>query len=223
MALERIDETKSWESSTSGVEVHRLIRQIFSILQQKENIIFLMREYRNPDKLSNQQIINVCTTLQAFMFDLVYEGVPQIPLIEDEETYKLLKTIDIGHIISVLLTLSSVGVENINTYKVLMESTLYLYNAAIASSVDRATTPEKEVAKVVPTKGASKDAPKCPKCSGQMFKRTNKVNGTQFWGCEGYHSGKCNGIVNIEDTSEKATKEDIAKLSAPVPAEEDPF
>jgi ssDNA-binding Zn-finger/Zn-ribbon topoisomerase 1 len=27
---------------------------------------------------------------------------------------------------------------------------------------------------------------KCPECSGDMVPRTNKTNGTKFWGCKNY-------------------------------------
>ena len=52
-------------------------------------------------------------------------------------------------------------------------------------------------AKLQNTKSIVYSDKKCPKCGAPMILRTNKSDGTQFYGCSKYP--KCKGIVNVEE------------------------
>lgn len=41
---------------------------------------------------------------------------------------------------------------------------------------------------------ATTDAPRCPRCRGDMVLRTNRADGTRFWGCQRYP--QCRGTVD---------------------------
>lgn len=42
--------------------------------------------------------------------------------------------------------------------------------------------------------------PQCPSCDGDMVQRTNRIDGTKFWGCKNYPT--CKGIVQLEEEDE---------------------
>jgi len=58
---------------------------------------------------------------------------------------------------------------------------------------------------------------KCPKCKGPMVPRTNKKDGTKFWGCKGYP--QCNGTRDSMGLS----KEDKQSLEGEGEEEEYPI
>ena len=50
--------------------------------------------------------------------------------------------------------------------------------------------------------------PQCPICKNQMVIRTNKKDGSQFWGCSQHFITGCNGTINFEDIEEAETASD---------------
>ncbi len=50
--------------------------------------------------------------------------------------------------------------------------------------------------------------PLCPICQNQMFIRSNKKDGSQFWGCSQHFTTGCNGSINFEDIEEAESDSD---------------
>ena len=48
---------------------------------------------------------------------------------------------------------------------------------------------------------------KCPECKGPMVPRTNRKDGTKFWGCKSYP--KCNGTRDSEGLSKEEKRQEF--------------
>lgn len=60
----------------------------------------------------------------------------------------------------------------------------------------RPTSDPASTSQCAPADPLSMTTPRCPKCSGDMVKRINRQNQSEFWGCANFKAG-CRGAINI--------------------------